>query len=374
MIIIVTQCFPPRIGGIETLMLSLADALQRDGEEVLVIADSKNKKEREVSYDKDQAYSIIRCGGLKFFRKVKKRRVLQKMVQLQKVKAVFTDSWKSSITIAAITKKYGISLLCFAHGNEVLPRPDFPQKEIHVRKAFSSVSKIIAVSQSTAQLVEYYETDKKKCSVIYNLVPPPESGVHKNKNLQQVEQGIGSPTLLTPGRIEPRKGHDQVIKSLPALKKEFPNIKYWIAGTGDDQGRLEKLAQKHNVCEQVVFWGSVDEKLKSLLLDRATLMVMPNRHEQKGRSIEGFGLVYIEAAYHRLPVIAGKSGGAVEAVIDNETGVLCEGNDQKQVESAIIDLLYCPGKMKIFAEQGYQKAVERHNPSYVVKQYKALFE
>lgn len=373
MIAIFSQCFPPRIGGIESVMSSLADVLHKHGEEVFVITDSKGDTSAEADFDQKQPYTILRCGGLKLLRNAKKKYILKKLANNKSIKSIFADSWKSNEAIAQLSKDRDIPLFCFAHGNEVLPSPDSLKKEKRIRKALTNASKIIAISKSTAELVKHYISNEEKCTVIYNLVPLPENLAYSDSDLEKIKQYKGDPTLLTLGRIEPRKGHDQVIKCLPRIKKEHPNIKYWIAGKGADQSRLKKLALDLDVSEQVVFWGSIDESVKNLLLKQATLMVMPNRHEEKSRSIEGFGLVYIEAAYHHLPVIAGKSGGAAEAVTDGVTGVLCEGNNLKDVELTILNSLRQLDKMKAYAKVGYKHAIKRHNPEYVFKHYKAMW-
>ncbi|MEJ1472055.1 MAG: glycosyltransferase family 4 protein [Candidatus Sedimenticola sp. (ex Thyasira tokunagai)] len=374
MIVIVTQCFPPRIGGIESVMSSLADAMFCDDEDIMVIADSKGDLKKERDFDQTQSYVIKRCGGLKLLRNMKKRRLLGELAKDHTIKAVITDSWKSLEAVSKTIIRNELSVFCFAHGNDVLPCPGSPKKEMRIRQALSHASKIIAVSKSTGKLVEYYIPAKEKCIVIYNIVPQPKGFNYSDAGTKEVMDAKGEPTLLTLGRIEPRKGHDHVIRSLPALRKVFPRIKYWIAGSGADRSRLEKMVEDLNVSSQVVFWGSVNDAMKNLLLKHATLMAMPNRHEGKARSIEGYGLVYIEAAYHRLPVVAGRSGGAVEAVSDGETGVLCNGNDSKEVESAIMDCLQHVDQMSAYAERGYSRAVERHDPSHVISLYKALWE
>lgn len=377
MIIILTQCYPPRVGGIESVMHTLSDSLNSRNEEVLVITDSKND-EKEKLFDSNQPYPIIRCKGPKFLRALTKRKILRTQFKKCAPTALFTDSWKSLESISAVVRKNPVTSLCFAHGNEVLPRPKSRIKEWRIHRTFRQAFRIIAVSKATAKLVEYYAPEAGKCVVIYNPVPKPNSSQPDIPNQPDpcVEPLLasGHPRLLTVARLEPRKGHDQIIKNLPHLIKEFPDISYWIVGAGIDQSRLKALANELDVERRVIFLGRVDDATKHLLLKEADLMVMPTRHEKKQHSIEGFGLTYVEAAYHKLPVLAGRCGGAAEAVIDGKTGVLCNGDDLKSVRKSLHYCLTHVSLMKSYANAAYHRTTEIHDPKYVSGLYQSLWE
>jgi phosphatidylinositol alpha-1,6-mannosyltransferase len=129
-------------------------------------------------------------------------------------------------------------------------------------------------------------------------------------------------TLLTVGRLIPRKGIDTVIRSLPELLQTFPDLVYWIAGEGPDRQRLEALVAERQLENTVRFLGRVSDADLPDLYRRAGIFVMPVREEADGTSVEGFGIVYLEAAASGLPVVAGDSGGAAEAVKGGETGMV----------------------------------------------------
>ena len=137
----------------------------------------------------------------------------------------------------------------------------------------------------------------------------------------------GPPVLLTVGRLVPRKGVDTVLQALPALLPHFPGLRYEIAGEGPDRGRLEAQATDLGLREAVTFHGALPPAELPALYRRAHLFVMPVREERAAASVEGFGIVYLEASASGLPVIAGRSGGAVEAVVEGQTGYLVAPND-----------------------------------------------
>ena len=132
----------------------------------------------------------------------------------------------------------------------------------------------------------------------------------------------GNPILLTLSRLERRKGHKEVIFSVAKLKEQFPNIQYIITGTGIESDKLKESVRNLNLEENVIFIGNVNNMQKNYLLNRTTLMVMPTIDKTSNRSIEGFGISYIEASFFSVPSIASNIGGTSEAVLHNKTGIV----------------------------------------------------
>ena len=164
--------------------------------------------------------------------------------------------------------------------------------------------------------------------------------------------------LLTVGRLVPRKGIDTVIQALPSLLAEFPDLRYVIAGEGPDRRRLEELAKELGVLGRIEFLGYVpDDKLPEIYRS-AHIFVMPTR-EEAGASMEGFGIVFLEASASGLPVVAGRSGGAVEAVRDGETGLLVPPNDPGVLAQALLRLLRHPELRQQMGTTGRRWVEER---------------
>lgn len=148
-----------------------------------------------------------------------------------------------------------------------------------------------------------------------------------------------APTLLTVSRVVPRKGIDLVIKSLPALLEEWPGLQYVVIGDGPDRERLQNLTQQFDVVGTVRFLGRVSEAQLRQQYHQADVFVMPSREIVESGSVEGFGIVYLEAGACGLPVVAGRSGGAVEAVRDGETGFLVPPDDADALSETLQRLL-----------------------------------
>jgi glycosyltransferase involved in cell wall biosynthesis len=176
------------------------------------------------------------------------------------------------------------------------------------------------------------------------------------------------PTLLTVSRLVSRKGIDTVLQALPAVLSEFPTLRYRIAGEGPEREPLEALAHRLGVDRAAEFLGFVpDEELPDLYRG-ATVFVMPSREEVKQASIEGFGIVYLEASASGLPVIAARSGGALEAVLHEETGLLISPDNPNQLAAATGRLLGDPllarhfghaGRRWVEGEMNWERAVRQ---------------
>jgi phosphatidylinositol alpha-1,6-mannosyltransferase len=165
------------------------------------------------------------------------------------------------------------------------------------------------------------------------------------------------PTLLSVARLIPRKGIDSVIQAMQTLQ---PDVEYRIVGNGPDAGRLRDLAAALGVAERVRFLGRLSDQALTDEYRRCTMFVLPARRTADGE-LEGYGLVYFEAAAWGRPVVAGRSGGEVDAVIDGETGVLVDGESIAEISHAIAALLVDPQRMCALGVAGRRRVETTHN-------------
>ena len=149
----------------------------------------------------------------------------------------------------------------------------------------------------------------------------------------------GPPVLLTVARLVSLKGIDTVLRALPPLLDQMPGLQYWIVGTGPARHSLAQLAQELQLVHAVRFMDSVSDSDLPAVYQKATVFVMPSRPEYHAGNVEGFGIVYLEASASGLPVVAARSGGAAEAVIEDETGLLVPPDDPPALAKALARLL-----------------------------------
>lgn len=331
MILLLTQNLPPDPGGIEALMGGLARALAGAGEGVLVLADHiRGKGLAEPSWP--AGVSLRRFGGPRPLRRWRKGLAARRALARLPVRAVIADSWKS----LEVLPRAGVPVLVLAHGSEFPPSPS-PRKRRRIERALEGATAIAPNSAFTEGLLRPYLTPAAPRPVVVHLpVPPQPDPSPEGRAWVEGLRGEG-PLLLTLARLEPRKGVDQVIRALPGLAARYPGLRYAVAGGGEDHARLEALARELGVAGRVLFLGRVDDAARAALYAGADLFAMPVRRE--GASVEGYGLVYLEAAWYGLPALAGRDGGAAEAVRDGETGLLCDGADPGDAAAALARLL-----------------------------------
>ena len=147
------------------------------------------------------------------------------------------------------------------------------------------------------------------------------------------------PTVVCVSRLVPRKGQDVLIKALPSIRKRVDGSALVIVGGGPYLEALRKLADECGVADHVTFTGGVASSELPAHHAMADVFAMPCRTRGAGMDVEGLGIVFLEASASGVPVIAGKSGGAPEAVQHNKTGLVVDGRSVAQVADAVSKLL-----------------------------------
>jgi phosphatidylinositol alpha-1,6-mannosyltransferase len=331
MILITTQNFPPAVGGIEILMAGLARTLSAAGEDVWVFADGRSDGTAE-------PYRVSRYGGPKPIRRWLKARDVARAARTPGVTGVFADSWKSLEALGPLP----VPIVMLAHGAE-WPTDPSPSKRRRIELALAKASRILAVSDYTASRVRLYApTAGDRIAIVHPPISPqPTPSAEAARRIAALCRTAG-PLVASLARLEPRKGFDMTLRAVADLAADHPNLTYAIGGGGDDLARLQALVASLGIADRVHFLGRVDEDQKAALLAGADLFVMPTR--QVGRSVEGFGIIYLEAAWHGLAAIAGTEGGGGDAVLDGVTGLVVDGADQAAVTGALRRLIEEPAE------------------------------
>ncbi len=329
MIIILTQCFPSRVGGIETLMYDIASNLSIK-HEVKVLADQHDAS-KDLKFDKNNNnFSILRFSGLKFLRKRKKFNELKKICSSNKIHAIITDSWKSLELPINFLKEKNIPIISLVHGNEIIIKN--VNHHNRIKKVLASANVLVVNSSYTKILLSKISENFQHIEVIY-------PGVKSTQDIMEqcIDLNNGYPTLLTLARLEKRKGHLLILKSIFNLKKIYPNIQYIIAGEGDELENIKYEVKNYKLESNVKLVGTINENQKKYIFSKTDIMIMPTLDETHANSIEGFGIVYIEAAQYGIPSIASNVGGTPEAVLHNKTGLII--NNFNELDDSIKKLI-----------------------------------
>jgi len=358
MYLIVTRSFPPELGGMQNLMWGLTNELSKHYM-LKVFADYfDNHKD----FDEKVSFSIERVGGIKLFRKYRKAHLINEFIKENKVEYIIGDHWKSFELIKSNKKK-----ICLIHSKEINHNKDTNLNK-RVLNVLNNVETVVANSKFTKDLAISFGVQEDKIIVINPGVDPiqelDKETIDKVENLLKHK----TPRLITVSRFDKRKNHEKVIMSLRNLKQTYPDIIYICVGYGDEEVNIKKLVEELDLKEQVIFFKDISNNLKNSLIAKSNVFVMPSIIYKK--SVEGFGIAYVEAAQYGIPSIGGKDGGASDAINHEKTGLICDGNNLDEVYSTINSML----ENKKYLEYG--KAAKENSVKFkwdkIIEEYKKI--
>jgi len=338
MFIISTRNFPPDIGGIQSLMEGLAKALLSHGP-VKIFADSFPESEK---YDKNSNLEIERLSGFKIFRKYRKANLIHDFIKNNNVRAIFFDHWKSLENLNENVLN-NTPTFCLVHSKEI-NHPLDTHLNKRMLKSLNKARYVIANSHFTKNLAISLGV---KNNNIYVIHPGSNYPVNIKEEYNQKAReiyGDSFPKIITVARLDKRKNHQNVLMCIKNLKSKFPKIKYISIGDGDERKNLEQLKNELDLKKEVDLFPQTSEHLKVALLNNSDLFLMPSIVHKK--SVEGFGISFIEASCYGKGSIGGKDGGEKDAIQDSKTGYICDGNNLDSIHESIL---------KFFENDNYKK-------------------
>ncbi|MEJ6627194.1 MAG: glycosyltransferase family 4 protein [Actinomycetes bacterium] len=373
-ILLVTNDLGPRSGGIETFIHGLLEKL--DGSQIVIYASSQagdiefdrelNRKCGVIIY-RDRAKILLPTP-----RVIKKARAL--MLKHQSTTIWFGAAAPLALMAPNLRRAGAKRIVALTHGHEVW-WAKLPIFKSALRRIGNSCEVLTylgpytksAITKSVGTRVSLIQVAPGISTELFQPGPKPADLIAKYK--------IGNrPTLLCVGRLVHRKGQDRLIEAMRKIKEEIPDALLLLVGSGPREEHLRKLISKFGLENDVQLLGriSYDQLPKHFLL--GDVFVSPSRSRLAGLEVEGLGIVYLEASASGLPVIAGNSGGAPDAVLVNKTGLVVDGNDIDEIAEACISLLANPILAKELGNAGRSWAVENWNWNYWGSRFAELLE
>ena len=327
MYLIVTRAFPPELGGMQSLMWGLSKELSKN----FLIKVFADYQENHKEFDGKENFSIERVGGIKFLRKIRKAQLINEYLKENKVQGIIADHWKSLELINTDKKKY-----CLIHGKEI-NHPKGSSLNKRIIKVLNNVQKVIANSEYTKNLAINNGVKQDKLVVINPGINPVKE--LNDKSLKKVESllKVKTPRLITVSRFDKRKNHQKIIMALRNLKQIYPDIVYICVGYGDEERNIKDLVEELGLGAQVMFFKDISNSLKDALVAKSDIFVMPSISFKT--SVEGFGIAYVEAAQFGIPSLGGKEGGASDAIQNDKTGLICDGNNLDEIYSSLNSMI-----------------------------------
>ena|GEM_PF-335620 len=253
--------------------------------------------------------------------------------------------WPEALAAYLVSRIHRIPYVITAHGSDATLPPTVRRHFLY-KKVLDSSARVFAVSAHTADCLVQGQVSAERVRVIHNGVRPEqfEMDADGELRLEQTRKQFGLEgrfVLLTIARLFPRKGHLTVLNALAGLKARIPELHYIVVGKGSMRKELEEKVKELSLEKVVTFAGEVSDQERTSLLHACDVFVMPNRDIQGPgniRATEGFGIVFVEASACAKPVIAGRAGGAPEVVLDEQTGLLVDPENPKELMDAILRL------------------------------------
>ena len=368
-ILIFTTDYKPRAGGIAEHCYNVANSLSYQGAEVTMLS---VKKSGWREFDKQQKFKTYRTLNIPYLRNMLFLFYLFQLCMKRRIDYVYCGITHPCAEVALIfSALLPVKLVVAVHGYEVAYTGDTIRGKLKniIKSArafvYNHCHRIVAVSNYTRENLIESGVRPEKIKVVPNGV---DTAVFRpgeqHRDIVGRYQLSNKKIILTVGTLTERKGHDVVIKALPQVLREVPELVYLIPGTGPRKDYLENLVAEMNLQNQVIFLGYVPKNELVQLYNTCDVFIMVSK--KVGSSVEGFGIVFLEANACKKPVIGGRSGGVIDAVEDGETGLLVDPENFREIAAGLIRLLKNEELSQQLGQKGYERVHNELNWNRVV--------
>mgnify|MGYP003341073358 FL=1 len=351
-ILLITNDLGPHLGGIETFLLGLLGELK--GEEIIIYTSKQSGSEDfDLVLAKKMGVKILRDRAKILLPTPRVVRNIRGVIKEFNCEIAWFGAAAPLALMAQKLKKYGINrTIAITHGHEVwwAKLPFFRRAMRSIGNGCDVVTYLGAFTRDAIKgaLGERPQLVQIAPGIALDFFTPGPKPV----DLVERYRLKSAPTILCVGRLVKRKGQDKLIKALPEIKDEFPNVKLLLVGEGPLRKKLSKLVKKLQLEDNVIFTGRVSYEELPKYFRVGDIFAMPARTRNFGLEVEGLGIVYLEASATGLPVIVGSSGGAPDALIQGETGYVVDGRNVEEIARQISYLIRDPESAKRLGEKG----------------------
>jgi phosphatidylinositol alpha-1,6-mannosyltransferase len=353
--LLITNDFPPRPGGIQQFVHSLA--VRRPAGSLVVYASTWKGAER---FDAEQPFEVVREDTGMLLPTPGVARRAAELARAHDCNTVwFGAAAPLGLLAEGLRRRAGVSrVVGLTHGHEIgwAALPGARQLLRRIACGADVLTYLGEYQRARLDNALHGLTDLRRLApgVDVDAFHPGVDG-----SAVRAKWGLSDrPVIVCVSRLVPRKGQDMLIRALPAVRRRVPGAAWLLGRGGPDRQRLERLAREQGVESDVVFTGSVPWAELPTLFAAGDVYAMPCRTRAAGLDVEGLGIVYLEASATGLPVVGGDSGGAPDAVREGETGYVVGGRDLAALTERLVELLADPVKAKAMGAAG-REWVER---------------
>ena len=369
----ITNDFGPRAGGIETFVHGLVERLPK-GSVIVYTSAQVNSAEFDSKWLRDYGVEVIRDRSKILLPTPRVIKACKQLIESRKLtKVAFGAAAPLGVMARAMRRAGAQKIVALTHGHEVW-WAKVPPFSFALRFMSRHIDAITYLGEYTKGEISK-ALSQAEISKLVQIAPgiDVEHFVPTDSSKLRAELGLADKSvIISVGRLVHRKGQDKLIAALPAIKVAVPNVHLVLVGVGPHQDYLEKLALKLNVSDCITFIGRINYAELPKYICIGDIFAMPSRSRFFGLEVEGLGIVYLEASSCGLPVVGGKSGGAPDAVLIGETGLVVDGTKPAEIAEACIELLNNPELCVLMGAAGRAWIIENWRWDIWATKYAAL--
>ena len=348
--LVVTNDFPPRPGGIQTFVHELVRRLP--AQDVLVYTSRFRGWE---DFDATLPFPVVRDDTSVLLPTPAVSRTAAQLARDHRAgAALFGAAAPLGLIAPSLRKACVRRTVGLTHGHEA-GWAGYPGTRQILRIVADRLDVLTYLGEYTGGRIGRAVSPQAAARMV-QLAPGVDTSVfHPGVDAADVREQLGlseRPVVVCVSRLMPRKGQDVLIKALPRIRRQVADTALLLVGGGPHRSALEKLARDTGMGAHVVLTGSVPLEALPAHYAAGDVFAMPCRTRHLGLDVEGLGIVYLEASATGLPVVAGRSGGAPDAVVPGTTGDVVDGTDVAQVADTVATLLADPGRRRRYGQAG----------------------
>lgn len=359
-ILCITNDFGPRAGGIETFIIGLIERLPRNSVIVYTSAQDKSDdydqqwlKNYGVEVIRDKARILLPTPGVAF--------CISSVIRERGITTAFFGAAAPLGLLSWSIRRAGITrIIALTHGHEVWWSRLWPFT-IAMKFISRKVDHLTYLGEFTRNAISR-AIDKSAQSAMVKIAPGIDTDHFRPVDSTDLKQALGlldKRVIVSVGRLVHRKGQDSLIDAMPQVLQKIPNAHLVLIGEGPYRGYLEGRVKNLKIDSHITFIGRIAYEELPRYICVGEIFAMPSRSRFAGLEVEGLGIVYLEASACALPVIAGNSGGAPDAVLEGATGLVVDGRDISAVADAMEQLLIDKERARDMGARGREWVIDQ---------------
>lgn len=359
-ILCVSNDFGPRAGGIESFIIGLIARLPPSSTTVYTSAQG-DTRDYDAAWLTNHGVRVIRDRARVLLPTPRVSRIVARLVESESFEIVVFGAAAPLALMAHSLRQAGARrIVALTHGHELWWAKLFPFR-LAMRRIGSTTDALTYLGEYTRSAIASVLTPHAAAAMV-KIAPGIDTEHFAPMDSSNLRKSLGltdKKIIVSVGRLVHRKGQDRLIQAMVAIINEIPQAHLLLVGEGPYEAHLRDLVRKYSLDDHITFIGRIQYADLPAYMCVGEIFVMPARSRFFGLEVEGLGIVYLEASACGLPVIAGQSGGAPDAVIDGTTGLVIDGTDNAAIAEAVIDLLSHPQRSQQMGQAGRTWILEK---------------